>query len=57
MVEDEPATARKDAPMIAARLTLLALALLAACAPAGPVITPGQPDPTAGLPTPIVEPA
>ena len=42
-----------------ARLTLLALALLAACAPAGPVITEGQPglNPTAGLPVPIVEPA
>lgn len=43
--------------MTAPRLALLALVLLAACAPAGPVITEGQPDPTAGLPVPIVEPA
>lgn len=40
-----------------ARLALIALTLLAACAPAGPVITEGAPEATAGLPTPIVEPA
>ncbi len=38
-------------------LALIALAALAACAPSGPVITPGPPNQGPLLPTPIVEPA